>query len=126
MNIMHTLEFDRQEIYSAIGEVVARQVAEEVAACLEERDPTEELRCCADEHGIDIIVRLTQGDVAMQLLADNANNITGAVESRAFFGAAADSDTGQADYIESAEITTFTEEQGRPAMPGDDEDEIDV
>lgn len=106
MDIMHNLKFDREEVYAAIGAVVARQVEEELAACLEERDPMEALRCCADEHGIDIIIRLTQGAVAKQLLEANANNITGGIESRAFEGSA---EIGS-EYIESAKITTFREE----------------
>ncbi len=107
MNIIHTVQFDREEIYSAIGEVVARQVAEEVAACREERDPTEELRCCHDGNGNDIIVRLDQDSIADQLIASNANNICGGIESRAFEGSAKDG----SEYIESAEITTFRESQ---------------
>lgn len=107
MNIMHNLKFDREEIYTAIGEVVARQVAEEVAACREERDPTEELRCYPDACGINIIIRLTQGDVAQQLLGANPNWIGGGIESRAFEGSAKDG----SEYIESVEITTLREEQ---------------
>jgi len=99
MNIMQNLLFDRTEVYEAIGRVVARQVQEEVAACREERDATEDLRCCADEHGGDIIVHLCQDDVAEQLV--NAHFLDAPVETRAFTGS---SDFGS-EYIESAEVT---------------------